>query len=101
MYLISPKDKKGKVNDFKIGLTLDMRRRLNSYHLCYNRGYHIHGLILVKSSVNKQDGKEQKLELSRLLRAAESQMFEWLKKYNVKTSTRTRNSEWFRGKKKS
>ena len=42
--------------------------------------------------------KEQKLELSRLLRAAESQMFDWLKKYNVKTSTRSRKSEWFRGK---
>lgn len=95
IYAISHmKPKKGKI-DFKVGRTIDFRKRLNGYHLCYNEGFYIYAVLpLQKHKYPLVDKHERKVALSKTVEL-EKRAHELLQKFNFTTSTR-RKSEWFK-----
>ena len=48
----------------KIGRSIHMRTRLNSYHLCYPNGFHIWMIIKLAPGVNKKVSKKQLINVT-------------------------------------
>lgn len=95
LYCISPDPPcEGASTDFKIGRTIDFRKRLNSYHICYNEGFYIYA-VLPLSKKYKMDTKEERAEAVDTTKKIEARAFVLLKKHNKLFSTRRRKSEWF------
>ena len=83
-----------KPKDFKIGRTIHYRNRLNSYHLCFNKGFYIY-TCLPLSTKYTFDTKENKKIAYDMTKKLEKRAFALLKTFNQHFSTRTHKSEWF------
>ncbi len=64
IYIISehPPTKKG-IRLVKIGRSIDVRKRLNAYHICWPQGFHIWMLIKL-SDKTRELAKPQRIEVS-------------------------------------
>lgn len=49
----------------KIGMSTDLRTRLNSYHICYPDGYYIYGLLLIRPMQNRKENFKNVLSIER------------------------------------
>ena len=52
LYCISPEPPCNKEQNFKLGRTIDLKNRLNSYHLCYNSGFYIYCVLPLSNKYN-------------------------------------------------
>lgn len=84
------------VTGFKIGMTSDIKRRINDYHICFPDGMWIGALLCIKQGQDQIKTKEQKNALYLKNLALEKELFTMMKKFNYKTTTRTHRSEWFK-----
>ena len=89
-----------KIN-FKIGRTVDIRKRLNAYHICFNDGFYIYPTLLLNDKYNtlklKLKGDARKAMRNKAIvktKEIEKYIHDQLKDVNKTTSTR-RISEWF------
>ncbi len=53
LYVISPQHP-SVVTQYKVGRSIDLNVRLNSYGLCYSRGFYIYGIIILKNTTPKK-----------------------------------------------
>ena len=98
LYCISSEPPCNKETNFKLGRTIDFKNRLNSYHLCYNKGFHIYCVLPLSKKYNLV-GTDNRKVAKDFTRVLEKKLFEKLKDYN-KTYTTRRKSEWYRCVKK-
>lgn len=83
-------DDPNRVFQMKVGRTVDYKKRLNQYHLCYNAGYRVIALLPLKNTCPTD------LKLKRT-RELEHKAHEMLKEYKVSYKNRaSRGSEWYR-----
>ena len=83
-------------NLIKIGRTLSARSRLNGYHLCYNDGFYILAWLPLNAIIFDLRLKQTRKNALVWTKKLEARVFKLLEGFNVKTSTRTFRSEWFR-----
>ena len=85
LYIISStKRNPNHQNDFKIGLSKNLVRRLDQYHLCMPRGFWIFDLLVIKEEFKKDVYK------------LEAKLHRKLKPYEVTNNVRKSKTEWFR-----
>jgi hypothetical protein len=53
IYCFAPEEKNPP--RLKIGMSTDLKKRLNSYHICYPDGYYPYALLIVKAKENRKD----------------------------------------------
>ena len=87
IYALAPYSRKGKIQ-IKVGRTIDFKKRLNDYHLCFNRGFHV---IAILPLLNVFDRKES-LSFSIQLEKAAGEM---LGKPRTYPNRIARGSEWY------
>jgi hypothetical protein len=51
---LPPEDEKKAEFRYKIGMSTNLLKRLQSYHICYPYGYYIYGLLLTKGKTQRQ-----------------------------------------------
>ena len=80
IYIISehPPTKKG-IRLVKIGRSIDVRKRLNAYHICWPQGFHIWMLIKL-SDKTRELAKPQRIEVTKVL---EKRLFDELMHMNL------------------
>ena len=54
LYVISPEPPEKHPTLFKIGKSINLKRRLNSYHICFPQGFYIYTLLIAKTAKNRQ-----------------------------------------------
>lgn len=54
IYILSP-DPPGKVSKFKIGRSVDLRKRINEYHICFPYGFYIYMICTIKHGENEKE----------------------------------------------
>ena len=105
LYVLSPNLNR---DVFKIGISQSIKKRMNSYHICFPEGFYIHAIILFKKNIkiptlenkNKEPYKNQ---LQTYLKLYESILINKIKNkggvnVNVKgdiVPARILESEWF------
>ena len=96
LYAISPEapNKRGK-KMFKVGRTINFRKRLNDYHICFNEGFYIYAILPLNKDKYPMDNETNKKEALQMTIKIESYAFEMLKKFEKRFTTRTFKSEWF------
>jgi hypothetical protein len=99
IYVISPQPPTDDSIEYKIGRTVQMEKRLNSYHICYNQGFYIYKAIML-NDLYKTKNKEDKAVSIAKTREVEKYLHDLLDPINVKSTTR-RFNEWFMSKKGS
>ena len=73
----------------KVGRTVNYKKRLNDYHLCYNAGYRVIALLPLKNTCPKNLRLPRSTELEKLCH-------EMLRPYKVSYPNRaSRGSEWY------
>jgi hypothetical protein len=82
---------------FKVGRTIQMNNRLNSYHLCFNEGFYIYKALMLNDTYDYKNKDARKICLAKT-KEIEAHLFKLLEPINYTTTTR-RKSEWFREKK--
>ena len=98
LYAISPdKPSKKKKTDFKLGRTVNFTKRLNGYHICWNKGYFIYAILPLRPSLFSAN---QKKELLQFTKALEKAFFKKLSKRPKDITeelldTRRYKSEWY------
>lgn len=71
LYCISalpPKDENKKDFVIKIGMSINLRKRLQSYHTCFPYGFYIYGLLICNKKSRKDILKLEKLFFEKLIR---------------------------------
>jgi len=53
LYVISPIEPSAKPDLFKIGKSINLKRRLNSYHICFPQGFFIYALLIAKTAKSR------------------------------------------------
>ena len=48
LYVLSPNLNK---DVFKVGISQSIKKRMNSYHICFPEGFYIHAIILFKKNI--------------------------------------------------
>ena len=88
LYVLSPKNYKNKTirRPFKIGMSTNLLKRLDSYHLCFPNGFYIYNVLVFKPKYKQWRGE---------LKDVETELHEFLNEYQMKTTTR-RKGEWFK-----
>jgi hypothetical protein len=94
IYVISPESPDDQKRNFKIGRTINMRKRLNNFHICFNEGYYIYAVLPLADKYTQRTKDEKKLAIEATSHIEKS-VFEVLKKYNKTYSTRSKKSEWY------
>ena len=105
LYVLSPNLNR---DVFKIGISQSIKKRMNSYHICFPEGFYIHAIILFKKNIKippleKKNKEPYKNQLQTYLKLYESILINEIKKrggVNVNVTDereRARNleSEWF------
>ena len=105
LYVLSPNLNR---DVFKIGISQSIKKRMNSYHICFPEGFYIHTIILFKKNIKiptleKKNKEPYKNKLNTYLKLYESILINEIKKrggVNVNVTDereRARNieSEWF------
>ena len=87
LYALAPKMLSGPYQ-MKIGRTINFRKRLNDYHLCYNDGYYVIALLPLKSRTPPKD----RLKITMQLEKAAGDK---LGKSRTYANRQTRGSEWY------
>ena len=95
IYCISSTEPKKGLIDVKIGRTIDFKNRLNAYHICWNEGFYIYDVLPLHKKYKLKTKAERKASLDMTI-ILENELFNMMKDKNVKTTTRTHKSEWFR-----
>jgi len=95
VYVISPDDVYEPNIRYKIGHTIDMKNRLNNYHICFNDGFFIYHALLLKKEKYPNRTKKQRETTFEMTEKLEKFVHNKLKDINWKTHTRTWRSEWF------
>ena len=102
VYIISPQPPTDDIIMFKIGRTIQMNKRLNSYHLCFPDGFYIYKALMLndtyKAPITKTNQKTRlkadKLNALALTIKIEKIIHDKLEPYRHKSTTRTKH-EWF------
>ena len=89
----SPPEEKGK-KMFKIGRSIEIKNRLNGYHLCYPNGFYIYFCLLVKKTEFSRKNSDTKKAGVVLTSELETHIFKQLKHIQFENTTRTFH-EWF------
>ena len=105
LYVLSPNLNR---DVFKIGISQSIKKRMNSYHICFPEGFYIHAIILFKKNIKiptleKKNKEQYKNQLQTYLKLYESILVTEIKNkggVNVNVTDdieRARNleSEWF------
>ena len=105
LYVLSPNLNR---DVFKIGISQSIKKRMNSYHICFPEGFYIHAIILFKKNIKiplleKKTKVPYKNQLQTYLKLYEGLLINEIKKrggVNVNVTDereRARNieSEWF------
>ena len=87
IYCLSPTISKGRFS-MKVGRTVNFKDRLNAYHLCFNEGFHLLGILPLKARVPEADRMK-------FVRIMEKKVFELLKDDQMTYPNRRRGSEWY------
>jgi hypothetical protein len=87
LYALAPTMKSGPYQ-MKVGRTINFRKRLNDYHLCFNEGYNVIALLPLKTRTSPKD----RLKLTMQLEKAAG---EKLGKSRTYANRKTRGSEWY------
>ena len=87
IYCLAPHISKGKYS-MKIGRTVNFKDRLNAYHLCFNEGFHLLGILPLKDRLTKA-------ERMKYVRELEKRVFEIMKDDRRTYPNRNRGSEWY------
>ena len=97
LYAISPEPPSKKRTDFKMGRSVNIKKRLNDHHICFNKGYWIYCVLpLVKDLYHEDPLIERKKKILALTRRLETEMFSIVKPFMQLETTRTKKSEWFK-----
>ena len=89
----SPPEEKGK-KMFKIGRSIEIKNRLNGYHLCFPNGFYIYFCLLVKKTEFSRKNADTKREGVVLTSELETHIFDQLKHIQFENTTRNFH-EWF------
>ena len=105
LYVLSPNLNK---SVFKIGISQSIKKRMNSYHICFPEGVYIHAILLFKENIEippmlKKNNEPYKNQLGAYLKLFENLLIDEIKnKSGVNVNflgdrVRARNleSEWF------
>ena len=105
LYVLSPTLNR---SVFKIGISQSIKKRMNSYHICFPEGFYIHAIILFKENIEiplmtKKNNEPYKNQLGAYLKLFEKSLIDEIKNkggVNVNVlgdRVRARNleSEWF------
>jgi hypothetical protein len=87
LYALAPSIKSGKYQ-IKVGRTINFRKRLNDYHLCFNEGYYVIALLPLKA----RTPPKERLKLTMQLEKAAGKK---LGKSRTYANRKTRDSEWY------
>ena len=106
LYVLSPNLNK---SVFKIGISQSIKKRMNSYHICFPEGFYIHAILLFKENIiippmTKKNKEPYKNQLGAYLKLLENLLIDEIKKrggvnVNVlgdKVRPRNLESEWFK-----
>jgi len=97
LYAISPIPPSKKLTDFKLGRSVNVKKRLNDYHICFNKGYWIYCVLpLVKDLYHEDPLVERKKKILALTRRLETALFDIVKPDMQLETTRTKKSEWYK-----
>ena len=105
LYVLSPNLNR---DVFKIGISQSIKKRMNSYHICFPEGFYIHAILLFKENIEiplmtKKNNEPYKNQLGAYLKLFENLLIDEIKNkggVNVNVlgdRVRARNleSEWF------
>jgi hypothetical protein len=87
LYALAPIMKTGPYQ-IKVGRTINFRKRLNDYHLCYNEGYYVIALLPLKT----RTPPKERLKITMQLEKAAGDK---LGKPRTYANRKTRGSEWY------
>lgn len=97
IYVISPDQyKPNKSIRFKIGRSINLRKRLNDYNICYNEGYYVYFCIIVNDNEDVNRTSQIKKDLIEITKELEEEINEDLRQYNETYDTRKYKAEWFK-----
>ena len=90
IYALAPDIPANKNTTFsiKVGRTIDFKKRLNSYHLCFNAGFRVIALLPLKNSTPEEQRKSRTMQLEKLAG-------ELLGKSRSYANRERRGSEWY------
>ena len=92
LYAISPQPPSKKLTDFKLGRSVNVKKRLNDYHICFNKGYWIYCVLpLTKDLYNEDPLVERKKKILALTRRLETELFRIAHPEMQLEPTRTKN----------
>jgi hypothetical protein len=77
-----------------------LRKRLDSYHTCFNEGFYIYTILPLNHKKYPLDTKENRKKAGAMARKLEKELFNILKSSNQLFTTRKYRSEWFKTSKK-
>lgn len=80
---------------FKIGKSMNLASRLNSYALSYPRGFQIYGLLFLKEKYDSFLDDRCKRLVKALVTVLEERSFQYLSQYAYKNNMRRGQTEWF------
>ena len=94
VYIISTVYEK---DNYKIGRSVDVYKRLNSYHNCFNKGFLIHEVLIVnpKNYAKKNKTQKEKDIILQKTKDLENYIHKDLEHSMLLYDTRVRKSEWF------
>jgi hypothetical protein len=105
LYVLSPNLNRSL---FKIGISQSIKKRMNSYHICFPEGFYIHAIILFKDNIKiptikKKNNEPYKNQLGAYLKMYENLLTSEIKNkggvnVNVlgdRVKARNLESEWF------
>jgi len=96
LYAISPTPPSKKKTSFKAGRSVNFKKRLNDYHLCFNEGYYIYCILpIVKDLYHEDPLAERKKKILALTRRLETELFKLIHHHMELYTTRTTKSEWY------
>ena len=66
LYVLSPNLNR---DVFKIGISQSIKKRMNSYHICFPEGFYIHAIIIIQEKYkNTNIGKEKQGTIQKSVR---------------------------------
>ena len=105
LYVLSPNLNR---SVFKIGISQSIKKRMNSYHICFPEGFYIHAILLFKENIEiplmtKKNNEPYKNQLGAYLKLFENLLIDEIKNkggvnVNVlgdRVKARNLESEWF------
>ena len=96
LYAISPEPPSKKKTSFKAGRSVNFKKRLNDYHLCFNEGYYIYCILPIAKNLYHEDPlAERKKKILALTRRLETEVFKLIHHHMELYTTRSKKSEWY------